>query len=354
VIPPRRRTALTRLARPLDRPRRRPLRAGLIALLLCLPAAALHAQPQPPASAATDTPTPPTPPDVAAVAAEPGPVSLQPRWRAGQSATYTLWSRQRVEETLTVRDRTRTVNRTVTSELELDWDVLRVTPGGDYVCRMTTNWITAELTGPDGETITFDTRTGRGDGGAMALFRAILAEPITATIRPDGEIVSVSGVEAVQRRTGGASPTEAEFRETIHQLLGAPAAPASITPGQTWSARPSRTRPLGEVTLDWELELAGVEDVEGVPVAVVQGRTTDMTMDPTLEAPAPARADVTLEEGEAGVQVYWDLDRHELVGRHAIESRTVRVEVTGPAASATQTRSIETTTQVLRTAEGDA
>jgi len=278
---------------------------------------------------------------------------LRPRWTPGQSAHYEVWTRRTQHATVTLGNQSRSTNLTMTSEGEITWAVDKVKPDGSAVCTMTLDWLTLEYSPGGGKTLKNDSRKGSGDIEPFhALLKAMAGVPIKVSVGPDGTITKVQGVKAVRAKIKpelkDTVPQDLDFIETATDLATLVAAPGSVQVGKkwktdlkwTWSDAPFK----GYMHHDMTFTLSGVEDVAGVPIAVVDGRSKlKLELDRSDLPDGMPPFDVKLVKGELLSQVMFDLTRSEAVGRNSIQTTTIDVTIRMP--NATITRRVEQTLQ---------
>src|SRR5690606_28530873 len=117
-------------------------------------------------------------------------------------------------------------------------------------CSMTLDWMTAVLTGADGERFRNDSRRGSGDAPPVHdLLRAMTGTALTVEVAADGQVARVGNVEAMRRRAQDASmvPEELDFIESATDLAVLAGAPAEVRPGGTWRASFRWTHDLGHL-----------------------------------------------------------------------------------------------------------
>jgi hypothetical protein len=151
-------------------------------------------------------------------------------------------------------------------------------------------------------------------------------------------------------------PEELDFIETATDLATLVAAPESAAVGKnwdtdlkwTWSDAPFE----GHLLHDMKFTLTGVEQIAGLPVAVVDGRSKlklDLDRSNLPEGMPPT--DVKLVKGDLQTQVMFDLTRSEAIGRNTVQNTTIDFTVRMPDATITR-RLVETLQgQALRITE---
>jgi hypothetical protein len=285
-------------------------------------------------------------------------VDLRPQWRDGQTSRYQFWTTRTQAMTMTAGGQTRSAESVVETEGEVTWRVERRRADGGFTCTMTLDWMTATLIGPDGQRVRNDSRRGTGEAESVhALIRAMAGVPLTIEVAPDGRITRASNVEAMQRRfTAGDFPIEPlDFIETATDLAVLAGAPAELRPNGTWRMDFRWTHELGHINHDTTFRLAGVEQIEGVPIATVTTtarKRLDIDRDklpPTQ--PGGPQVDVRMTASDHQGQVMFDLLRREAVGRNSIDSRTIQTTIRLPNATINQQLVETVQSQALRIEE---
>ncbi len=279
--------------------------------------------------------------------------NLRPQWSPGQTARYEVWSSRTQHATVTLGGQSRTTDLTMVSEGEITWVVDKVKPGGAATCTMTIDWLTLDYTPEDGKTLKNDSRKGSGDIEPFhALLKAMSGVPIKVTVGPDGTVTKVQGVKAVGAKIKPELkemvPDDLDFIETATDLASLVAAPESLQIGKKWKAGQKWTwsdSPFeGYMHHDMSFTLSGVEEVAGLPIAVVDGRSKlKLELDRSDLPDGMPPFDVKLIKGELQTQVMFDLSRAEAVGRNSIQTTTIDVTIRMP--NATITRRVEQTLQ---------
>ena len=282
-------------------------------------------------------------------------VRLRPSWEAGQSARYSFWTQRRQDIEVRFDGNQRESGSTVVTEGELSWTIDSVGDDGSAEATMTLDWMTASITGDDGEVAVNDSRKGKGDiPPVQSLLKAMAGAPVSVSLRPDGSVSGVGGVGAIEAAVDVPEmvPDALDFQESATELATLAFAPELAAVGDTWGADFRWTHELGHLDQSWTYRLARVESLGGVDVAIVEG-TGEVELDPdTLEAERPADApptDVRLELNRATQTIMFDLSRGEAVGRDGTLDTTLRVTVSLPNNRALKqvTREVERS-QVLR------
>lgn len=286
---------------------------------------------------------------------------LRPQWKPGQTARYEIWSSRTQHATVTFAGQKRTTDLTMTSDGEITWTVDQVKPDGSATCTMTLDWLTLDYSPQNGKPLKNDSRKASGDIEPYhALLKAMAGVPLKVSVAADGTVTRIDGINAIAGRIKSelkdAVPEELDFMETATDLATLVAAPQSIDVGKKWDAKLkwtwSDTPFKGFMHHDMTYTLAGVEDMEGLAVAVVEGRSKlKLEVDKSKLPEGMPPADVKLVKGELQTQVMFDLTRHEAVGRNTVQTTTFDFSIRTP--NATITRRLEETLQgqALRIAE---
>jgi len=262
-------------------------------------------------------------------------VDLRPQWTEGQTALYEFWNQRRQTTTMSLGPNQREAAMTVTTEGRTRWTVDKVNDDGSSQCTMTLEWITAEIEN-NGETRVNDSRKGSGDSETMhAFLQAMVGVPLKVSVNRDGSIESVEGVDQMKRNIDSELesliPEPLDFVESASELATVPHAPAEAEPGDTFDAQYRWTHELGHTDQDWTYELASVEELEGVRVATVTGGVElKLDVDRSEMPPDAPPTDIRMTEASATSQVFFDLSRHEAIGRHARQETTIEVNITLP------------------------
>jgi uncharacterized protein DUF6263 len=279
--------------------------------------------------------------------------NLRPHWSPGQTARYEVWTSRTQHATVSLAGQSRTTDLTMISEGEITWAVDKVKPDGSSVCSMTIDWLTLDYTPDDGKTMKNDSRKGKGDIEPFhALLKAMTGVPIKVTVGSDGTVTKVQGIKAISAKIKSdlkeMVPDELDFIETATDLAALVAAPESIEIGKkwktalkwTWSDAPFE----GYMHHDMAFTLSAVEEMAGLRVAVVEGRSKlKLELDRSDTPDGMPPFDVKLIKGELQTQIMFDLSRGEAVGRNSIQTTTIDVNIRMP--NATISRRVEQTLQ---------
>jgi hypothetical protein len=243
-------------------------------------------------------------------------------------------------------------------------------------------------------TTTTDSRKRPADDDQKTMYELLAAMthvPIKVEVAPDGHITGVSGLAAMKAKTTHPEhlPSALDFEESasdLATLIFAPP-PEAFTPLRRDSSAPgnapgsahaastnhstnqskkptakaavgppaanslessssstldlSHTAPwksdltwdhdLGKVNQRWTYQLDRLETLAGVRVAVVLGQAKLKLLPDFSDRPADAPPmKVKLLEGSAQTQVWFDLSRHEAVGRELSITEKIQVTITLP------------------------
>lgn len=280
-------------------------------------------------------------------------IDLRPHWTPGQTTRYEVWSSRTQQATVSLGGRSHTTEFNMTSEGEVTWTVDKIKADGSATCTMTLDWLTLEMTGEDGKTLKNDSRKAKGDIEPFhALLKALTGVPIKVSVAADGTITKVDGVKAVRARIKSdykeMVPEDLDFIETASELATLVAAPQEAQAGKKWDADQRWTwsdPPFkGYMNHDMTFTLAGVEDMAGLPIAVVEGRSKlKLVLDRSDLPEGMPPFSVKLVKGDLQTQVMFDLTRGEVVGRNTVQTTTIDVTIRMP--HATISRRIEQTLQ---------
>ena len=291
-------------------------------------------------------------------------VDLRPQWVEGQTTRYEFWNQMLQTAEATLGDRSQTSSSTIEVEGEVTWTVDKVNADGSSVCTMTLDWMVFKNTPEQGASMVIDSRkSASADTKVMHELLSAMAEVgLTVEIAPDGHVTQVKGLDQMKRKTSQPDfiPSELDFEETASDLAAIAYAPSPIAasaiggPSGKWEADFRWEHDLGKMDQQWAYELARVEDIAGVPVAVVTGKG-EFELDPEEPEDRPANAppvDVKLLEGSGESEVLFDLTRHEAVGRHSNLVEKVRITVAFPDGRRfVRTLTEESVGQVIRLSE---
>jgi Family of unknown function (DUF6263) len=286
---------------------------------------------------------------------------LRPKWTQGQTARYEVWTSRTQHATVSLAGQSRTTDLTMISQGEVVWTVDKVKTDGSALCTMTLDWLTLDYTPDDGKTLKNDSRKGTGDIEPFhALLKAMTGVPIKVSVAPDGTITKVQGIKAINAKIKPELkemvPEELDFIETATDLATLVAAPESARLDKKWKTKLkwtwSDTPFKGYMHHDMTFTLSGVEDVAGLPVAVIDARSKlKLELDRSDIPKAMPPYDVKLVKGDLQTQIMFDLTRGEAVGRNTIQTTTIDVTIRTP--NTTISRRVQETlhSQALRIEE---
>lgn len=295
----------------------------------------------------------------------PSSVDLRPQWTVGQTSRYEFWNQMEQTSVAKLGDRSQTTSATIEVEGEVTWTVDKVNADGSSVCTMTLDWMKYTNTPGEGKAMTIDSRKSpSADTKVMHELLAAMAEVgLTIEIAPDGHVTKVKGLGKMKSKTSQPDfiPSELDFEETASDLAAIAYAPQPIAyttaggaSGGAWKADFRWEHDLGKMDQRWTYELARVEDIAGVPVAVVTG-SGKFKLDAEEPEGRPADAppvNMKLLEGSAESEVLFDLSRREAVGRHSTSREKVQITVSFPdGRKFVRTLSEDNVGQVLRLSE---
>ena len=286
-------------------------------------------------------------------------MDLRPRFVVGQQAKYSLWSKRFTQVQVTVMDKIKNHDAHYTVEGESTWTVLSVNGDGSAQCQMTFDWLSLNITLPDGTVQINDTRDGTNESPrAYDVLAAMVGKPVELTMAADGSVLAVSGTDAM--RNGVAEdvtiPEDLDFMESASDLATLPFAPAQATVSQNWDRSFRWTHEMGHLNHNVQFTLDSVRKVHGIDLATISGKGT-LTLDIAQEKLPPANDDVTvnvvLNEGTIEHQILMDLSRHEVVGRNTLQKTVISTSMSSDKFSVAQTTTETLQGQALRIFETD-
>jgi hypothetical protein len=283
------------------------------------------------------------------------PITLRPMPVEGRTSRYEFSSQR--DQLVTMRGMGR--NESVTTRMMVSgnctWSVQRVRADGSSTCEMTFDWITIDLTMPDGSVQSCDSRLSKGDNDSVhRLIRAMAGVAVKCEVNSDGSVRRASGIDEIKQRAGEGikPPDELDFIESASDLATLPFAPATIEVGRSWDGTFEWNHDMGKLQQSLRYTLAGVEEIEGIPIATVTAvGKSKLTPDQAKLPQGGPRIDVRLLDGKVQTQVIFDLNRHEAVGRHSHESRQIEMTIRLPQGTVTRTLDETIQSQTLRIAE---
>ena len=278
--------------------------------------------------------------------------NLRPDWEAGQSSRYEIWSHRERRMSMSAGGRQREVTSTYEVAGEVTWRVQNVRSDGGAVCEMTYDWLKLTVRDGQGNEQVSDTRRGAGDSEPIHDFlKAMTSGAVRITVAPDGTIANVAGTNAIRQRvaTEQMRPEDLDFMESARELAVLAGAPANAAMGDSWQTESKGTHRMGYLRqrTDWRLEQ--VERIAGIPVATVQGEAElELEVDKSDRPDNAPPVEVTLRNGRMRSQVMFDLQRHEAVGRNAVQTTAVDVNIRMQQGSIQQRIEETLQSQVLR------
>ena len=295
--------------------------------------------------------------------------NLRPQWVVGQTARYQFWTESKKEETAELQGQSQTGTTTYTNEGEVVWRVEQVGDDGSAVCTMSLETMKVTIAPPEGEALAVDSANPTGEIPVFdTLLAAMVQNPLTVYVKPDGSVDRVEGVDAMKQAAGedaaDSVPDEIDFIETASELATLIAAPAEAGVGDTWRAQntwaledilPGVLNIEATADFDTTFTLEQLGKVEGVPVAAVRFRSV-MDVKADLSKLPDGVADVDLRVGDASArgELLFDLSRHETIARNDVQSYTVNLTVPlGQGLNLNATIKQTSTSQVLRISEGE-
>ncbi|MCC7408552.1 MAG: hypothetical protein IT442_10810 [Phycisphaeraceae bacterium] len=288
----------------------------------------------------------------AAARADDQTVDLRPRFVAGQTARYDLWTQRDVEQTFEFDGRSNTASHQMLIEAQSTWRVDTVRPDGSAECTLSIDWIKVTLTGEDDRKV-IDSRQSQGEPAELhTILRALAANPVKLTVAADGTVGKVVGVDKIRRDVGSELAEmvdDRDFIESAYDLALLPAAPADALVGRSWDFSIESTHEAGIFTLDQHYELAGVEQIASIPVATVTS-TAKVRFEPKRppHLPPGAKIDIKLREGSAQGQTMWDLSRGQAVGHNQNRLTVLQTQVKMEGRSFSRTMRDQMQSQALR------
>jgi hypothetical protein len=289
-----------------------------------------------------------------ASAADPASLDLRPIWKPGQTSRY------QISQTELTRAATEGVGQPQESLTEITgqitWKADKIDENGGGTAVMTLDTLTMKLTGPEGQVIQVsDQRADSPEAKALQPWiTAMVGSPLQVAVEPDGKIGSVQGWKAIQHKAGddGAKLDELYFQEIAMDLAVLIGGRKDQAPGATWRHRYTGSHRMGKIDYDTTYELAGVETIAGVPVAVVQ-RSSQLKLEPDLgELPAGApKITVKTRQADNKGQILFDTTRHEIVGLNIDQTLEIEVSMSIPGRTVVRTTRETTSTQILRIEE---
>ena len=267
-------------------------------------------------------------------------IDLRPQWTAGQTSRYEFWNQMQQTAEATLGDRSQTTTGTIEVEGEVTWTVDKVNADGSSVCTMTLDWMKFTNTPGEGTAMVIDSRkSASADTKVMHELLSAMAEVgLTVEIAPDGHVTAVKGLDKMKNKTSQPDfiPTELDFEETASDLAAIAYAPQpfayeSAGGGKAWNADFRWEHDLGKMNQKWAYELARVEDIAGVPEAVVTGEGR-FKLDPEEPDGRPADAPPTPNRRDGAVALL--APQPEAFDRVLVAHQPVGQHLAGPVQSA--------------------
>ncbi len=272
--------------------------------------------------------------ELATAAIDPQAVDLRPHFEEGRGCRYQIWSLRSQAQSIQIGPNSREFDTQFELNGQVTWVVDRVKSDGSATCTMTMDWLTADLTGPEGDTQRSDSRQGRGEPETVhQLLRALTGVAVRVEVGADGSVRSASNIDAISRNApeGIKVPDELDFMESANELALVPGVPDTVAVGAQWDQRFVWNHELGKLTESLRFTLENVDLIEGVPVAMATaGGKADLQPDldrMLKDMKTEARVDVRMTDGSVETQVYFDLDRHEAIGRNTLAHRRIELDV---------------------------
>ncbi|MEM6551817.1 MAG: hypothetical protein AAF750_06795 [Planctomycetota bacterium] len=271
-------------------------------------------------------------------------VSVRPAWVEGQRAVYESWSERTREEVLRFNGEQREVSFEMRVEGRTSWRVEEVKADGSAVCVLTFESLRLERTGRSaGRDIEMSGGAGegvkKGEGPMQDLVGSVVGKELTVEVNADGTVASVEGVEAMRKSAENAAvvPSERDFVKMASELALLPAAPESLVVGEAWDweevweGEPAFPRIPTEVENVVTTRLVSVGLMGGVPVATLGTESAVELKVNRAELPKDA-PDVKARyvNPEVSSEVFFDLDRREVVARNEQSRVTSVAELTLP------------------------
>lgn len=280
---------------------------------------------------------------------------LRPHFVEGRTAQYQTWTQLQRTVTVQVGPEKQSRDELMIFENQVTWTVDKVRSDGSATCSMTYDWMTAELTGPDGKVLRNDSRKGSGDDDRLhKVLRAMNGQTLTFEVNADGSIDKVTGASAIRKAIDDEdmAPEDLDFIESATELAVIAFVPDEAKSGARWKAAFTWSHQLGQMDHDHRYTLSSVEEVAGISIATVTA-TGKLKLTPELPdlPPGAPKIDIKMRSGSYETQVMFDLQRHETVGRNSIESHVIEVSRRLPQITLTQTIDTTIQSQVLRITE---
>lgn len=279
-----------------------------------------------------------------AAAQDAEPTSLRPSWEVGRTTTYEFWSKTQKTEDAVIFDQPQNKTTTFYSEGQASWTVDRVNDDGSALCTMKLLKMkfTAEYDGQ--EPLVLDSENPEGDGNVFdSLLSAMVSTPLTITMKPDGTVESIEGVDALQAAAGQEAqdadviPEELDFIESATEMATLLSAPEQATVGQTWNAKNTWNHesviPNIDTKADWDTTytFASLGQIAGVPIATIKSESRVELKPDLSDLPEGASdVDIRFDSVTATGEALYDLSRNEVVARNKTMTYHATIDITPP------------------------
>lgn len=268
-------------------------------------------------------------------------VDLQPKFVEGETAVYEYWSKRETQVNIEAAGQRRDVTTQIESAGQVAWQVQKVQADGSARVRMVYNWITIDVTGPDGQVKHNDSRQASGEiEPVYALIDAVTEIPLEVDIAKNGEVTQVRGFEQAGQQLPSPEmmPKERDFIETARAIVGVAGAPADADPGDTWTETFEASHQMGSMNRKTTWTFEDVEQIEGVDVAKLEGECRlELDVD---ESQLPANGpdvSIRMTDAQASEQVWFELPARQTVGRNATTQTTIVISMSMGGQTLTQT-----------------
>ncbi|MDH3582881.1 MAG: DUF6263 family protein [Phycisphaerae bacterium] len=253
---------------------------------------------------------------------------LRPIWKKGRTSRYQVT--QTEVTTLEVRGMTQPRQTLMDMELKVAWEILEADADGGGTARMTFSDLALVMTGVNGDKSRATAEAADEKlAGARTWIQAMSDTPLRVTVDADGSISKVRGFEAIRRKAGeqGDRLDENYFKEIAMDLAVLFGGTENREAGDSWKLAHGAAHRMGQISYDSTYEMQGVENIAGIPVAMVN-RNSKMSFEPRLPDDLPADApevDVRVSESDHRAQIMFDTSRREVVGSNM--SQTLELEI---------------------------
>ena len=261
-------------------------------------------------------------------------VDLRPHFTQGRTTRYHVWTQRQQTQSVTLGSRSQEFETSFEIEGEVTWTVKQVRQDGSALCLMKTDWLTATITGPEGESQRCDSRKANGRPEPLhSLLRALAGVPIQIEVANDGSIINATGIDQVKRKAPKDIdiPDATDFMESANDLATLAKAPTAAAISDSWNAKFIWNHRLGKMHQSMRYTLHGVEDIEGIPIATVNGvARMEMKLDHNrlkTQAGQSAQTRARMTDASLETQVLFDLQRHEAIGRNTTEYHRIEISM---------------------------